>query len=116
MLEGHFGAPPKKVHTDTGQSSLLGLNAAEAQHETACEATAPAGKYTLQNKPGGPRSGLFNDDRIRSIQPLLGLMRDIGSAHDKSPAQVAVNWVISKGEQEGLTAIPILGMSPTSST
>lgn len=55
---------------------------------------------------------MFNDDRIRSIQPLLGLMRDIGSAHDKSPAQVAVNWVISKGEQEGLTAIPILGMSP----
>jgi aryl-alcohol dehydrogenase-like predicted oxidoreductase len=63
------------------------------------------GKYTLQNKPGGPRSGLFSDDRIRRIQPLLSLMRDIGSAHGgKSPAQVALNWVICKG------ALPICGV------
>ena len=65
-----------------------------------------AGKYTLQNKPGGPRSGVFSDERIRRIQPLLGLLRDIGSGHDKkSPAQVALNWVICKG------ALPICGMS-----
>lgn len=69
-----------------------------------------AGKYTETRKPGGPRAGLFSDDRIKQIQPLLSLLRDIGSAHDgKSCAQVAVNWVISKGEQNGYTAIPILG-------
>ena len=72
-----------------------------------------AGKYTETKKPGGPRDALFNDDRIKQIQPLLSLMRDIGSAHGgKSCAQVAVNWVISKGEQTGLIAIPILGVLP----
>ena len=43
-------------------------------------------KYTV-------RSG-----RLRSIQPLLGLMREVGQAHEgKSPAQVALNWLICKG-------------------
>lgn len=63
----------------------------------------------MDNKPGGPRAGLFNDDRIQQIQPLLSLLKDIGSAHGKSQAQVAVNWVISKGEQNGFNAVPILG-------
>lgn len=67
------------------------------------------GKYTLQTKPGGPRAGTFSDERIVRIQPLLELLRDIGTVHEKTAAQVAVNWVISKGEQEGFTAIPILG-------
>ena len=68
-----------------------------------------AGKYTTEKKPGGPREALFNDDRIKQIQPLLSQLKDIGSAHGKSQAQVAVNWIISKGEQNGYTAIPILG-------
>lgn len=72
-----------------------------------------AGKYTLENKPGGPREAAFNDDKIRSIQPLLEDMREIGKAHGgKSCAQVAANWVISKGEQNGFTAIPIVGKTP----
>jgi len=70
-----------------------------------------SGKYTTENKPGGPRAALFNDDKIRSIQPLLGLMKEIGSGHGgKTQAQVAINWIISKGQQEGITAIPILGV------
>lgn len=70
-----------------------------------------SGKYTETKKPGGPRAGLFSDDRIKQIQPLLSLLREIGSAHDgKTCAQVAVNWIISKGEQNGYTAIPILGV------
>lgn len=72
-----------------------------------------AGKYTLSNKPGGPRAAAFNDDRIRAIQPLLGLLKEIGKGKgDKSAAQVAINWVISKGDIEGFTAIPILGEPP----
>lgn len=32
------------------------------------------------------------------MQPLIGLMRDIGSGHGgKTPAQVAINWTICKG-------------------
>ncbi len=35
-----------------------------------------AGKYTPGGvKAGGPRSAMFTDDRLRAVQPLLGLMR-----------------------------------------
>ena len=65
-----------------------------------------AGKYTVENKPGGPRSGIFNEERLRGVQPLIGLMRDIGSGHGgKTPAQVAINWTICKG------VLPIPGKS-----
>ena len=63
-----------------------------------------AGKYTPGgNKAGGPRAAMFNDDRLRTVEPLIGLMREVGSAHGKTPAQVAINWTICKG------ALPIPG-------
>jgi len=62
------------------------------------------GKYTPQARPPGPRSYFFRRARLGKIQPLIQLLRDIGKAHDgKSPAQVALNWVMSKG------AVPIPG-------
>ena len=62
------------------------------------------GKYTPQTRPPGLRSYLFRRARLGKIQPLIQLMREIGKAHDgKSPAQVALNWVIGKG------AVPIPG-------
>ncbi len=55
-------------------------------------------------KPGGPRTAIFSDDKLEKLQPLVGLMKDIGSGHGgKTPAQVAINWVMCKG------AIPIVG-------
>lgn len=48
-----------------------------------------AGKYTKDNLPSGARSLVINEDRVTAIQPLLSLMRDIGSAHGgKTPGQV----------------------------
>jgi len=48
-----------------------------------------AGKYTETNLPKGPRGAVINADRVREVQPLLSLMRDIGSAHGgKTPGQV----------------------------
>ncbi len=62
------------------------------------------GKYTPQARPPGVRSYLFRRARLDKIQPLIQLLRAIGEAHDgKSPAQVALNWVICKG------AVPIPG-------
>ena len=41
---------------------------------------------------------------IAQIQPLLSEMRKIGSNHgEKTPAQIAINWVLCKG------AIPLVG-------
>ena len=34
---------------------------------------------------------------IDKVQPLVSLLREIGEAHGKSPAQVAINWTICKG-------------------
>ncbi|MGA2194547.1 MAG: aldo/keto reductase [Bryobacteraceae bacterium] len=62
------------------------------------------GKYTPQNRPPGMRRYTVGGGRLRSIQPLLGLMREVGQAHEgKSPAQMALNWLICK------SAVPIPG-------
>jgi aryl-alcohol dehydrogenase-like predicted oxidoreductase len=61
------------------------------------------GKYTPDNQP----QGLFrriNRRRLAAIQPLIENLREIGAAHgDKTPSQVALNWLMCKG------AVPIPG-------
>ena len=55
------------------------------------------GKYTPQNPPPGLRGRRYAGILAR-IQPLTSLLREIGQAHGgKTPAQVALNWTISKG-------------------
>lgn len=62
------------------------------------------GKYTPDNPPPGFRGRRYRNERLARIQPLLGLLREIGQAHgDKTPNQVALNWLICKG------AVPIPG-------
>ncbi|MBF2098667.1 MAG: aldo/keto reductase [Gloeomargaritaceae cyanobacterium C42_A2020_066] len=61
------------------------------------------GKYTVDNPPPGARGLRFNRERLQKLQPLLGLLRELGQQHGKTPAQVALNWVMCKG------AIPIPG-------
>jgi aryl-alcohol dehydrogenase-like predicted oxidoreductase len=64
-----------------------------------------SGKYTSQNPPTGMlRGSRFSRKYLARIQPLIGLLRQIGQAHDgRNPAQVALNWVMCKG------AVPIPG-------
>ncbi|MCD6289763.1 MAG: aldo/keto reductase [Anaerolineae bacterium] len=62
------------------------------------------GKYTPDKPPPGLRGQRSTREQLRRIQPLIGLLREIGQAHgDKTPSQVALNWVICKG------AVPIPG-------
>ncbi len=62
------------------------------------------GKYGPDNRPPGMRRRLYNRELLARVQPLIGLMREIGGTHgDRTPAQVALNWVIAKG------ALPIPG-------
>jgi aryl-alcohol dehydrogenase-like predicted oxidoreductase len=61
------------------------------------------GKYTPENPMPGVRGRRYNK-RLAQVQPLIELEHEIGQAHGgKTPAQVAINWVISKG------AVPIPG-------
>ena len=62
------------------------------------------GKYTPSNRPSGLRRLRFSVGLLQRIQPLVGLLREVGESHGgKSPAQVAINWIICKG------AVPIPG-------
>ncbi|MCS6907651.1 MAG: aldo/keto reductase [Anaerolineales bacterium] len=62
------------------------------------------GKYSEQRPPSGVRRFLYSKQLLRKIQPLQEKLKEIGEAHGgKTPAQVALNWVICKG------AIPIPG-------
>lgn len=62
------------------------------------------GKYGPDNPPPGFRSRRFRREYLARIQPLIGLLREIGTAHGgKSPNQVALNWLIYQD------AVPIPG-------
>lgn len=62
------------------------------------------GKYTPDNPPPGVRGRRYPRAYLERLQPLVALLREIGQNHGgKTPAQVALNWVICKG------AVPIPG-------
>ena len=62
------------------------------------------GKYGAANPPQGKRN--FAAFPMTEIEPIVSELRRIGAAHGgKSPAQVALNWLICKG------AVPIPGAS-----
>jgi aryl-alcohol dehydrogenase-like predicted oxidoreductase len=63
-----------------------------------------SGKYTPENPPPGLRRGVYGRAYLAKVQPVIGLLREIGQAHGgKTPSQVALNWLIGKG------ALPIPG-------
>lgn len=66
------------------------------------------GKYSVENSetPTGARSidPRFGKDGLRKIEPVVSLLRQIGAKRDRTPAQVALNWIIAQGN-----IIPIAG-------
>jgi aryl-alcohol dehydrogenase-like predicted oxidoreductase len=60
------------------------------------------GLLTGKYGPGGDRpSGLvrragtaFGEKNLTKVEPVVNILREIGEAHDKEPAQVALNWLI----------------------
>lgn len=56
------------------------------------------GKYTADSPPPGLRRRRIRRRRLLQIEPLIALLREIGeAAGGKTPAQVALNWLICKG-------------------
>jgi aryl-alcohol dehydrogenase-like predicted oxidoreductase len=66
------------------------------------------GKYTLTSTQ--PVTGArqfdsrFTHAGLQRIKPVLELLHQIGATHDRTPAQVALNWLIAQGN-----VIPIPG-------
>jgi len=54
------------------------------------------GKYTPENPPPGPR-GWQAAAKLRKLQPLLNRLRALAEVYDKTPAQVALNWLLCQG-------------------
>ncbi|CAN5710086.1 aldo/keto reductase [soil metagenome] len=57
------------------------------------------GKYNPGDKPSGlvRRFGKsFGEKNLRKIAPVVNILREIGAAHEKEPAQVALNWLVTR--------------------
>jgi len=55
-----------------------------------------SGKYSAQHPPTGPRARRFPPERLAQMQPLLDMLKELGRAHERTPSQVALNWLICK--------------------
>jgi aryl-alcohol dehydrogenase-like predicted oxidoreductase len=57
------------------------------------------GKYTAENTPTGARKidPRFSRSGLEKLAPLLAALRQVGEAYGKTPAQVALNWLIGQG-------------------
>lgn len=58
------------------------------------------GKYTAESsEPTGARrlDSRFSKDGLRKITPVISLLRQLGEKHGRTPAQVALNWLIAQG-------------------
>jgi aryl-alcohol dehydrogenase-like predicted oxidoreductase len=65
-----------------------------------------SGRYTSANPPKGSarlNNPLFLPENLDRAQPLIEAVRAVAAAHDASPAQVALAWVIS---HPNVVAIP----------
>ena len=66
------------------------------------------GKYTVGSdlQPAGARrlDPKFNKKGLQKIDPVLAALQSIGEAHGKTQVQVALNWLIAKGN-----VVPIPG-------
>ncbi|BAY77175.1 aldo/keto reductase [Nostoc linckia NIES-25] len=67
------------------------------------------GKYTIDSAqtPTGARKidPRFTKEGLQKIAPVIFLLRSLGEKYDRTPAQVALNWLISQGN-----VIPIAGV------
>lgn len=65
------------------------------------------GKYTQDNLPKGLLRRLtYRKGLLKKVQSLINLMTEIGQKYsNKTPSQIAINWVICKG------ALPLVGVN-----
>ena len=67
---------------------------------------ALTGKYSSTARPGGLRKYIapyFQTKGINAVQPVVNLLKEIGTRYDKTPSQVALRWLV---ENELVLPIP----------
>lgn len=57
-----------------------------------------SGRYDADHLPSGlrARTGPFLADNVRALEPLLRVLREVAAAHDATPAQVALAWLLRR--------------------
>ena len=65
------------------------------------------GKYSAEKSPTGARKfdSRFNKSGLEKIAPVMSMLRQIGEKYEKTPGQVALNWLVCRGG-----VIPIAGV------
>jgi len=55
------------------------------------------GRYGPDRRPGGVRAmnPLFGTENLRRVQPLLDLLREVAAAHQATPSQIALAWLVA---------------------
>ena len=61
------------------------------------------GKYKPEDLPAVLHGRLIRRSDLQRVSPLIELLGKLGRSHGKTPAQVALNWIVCKG------AVPIPG-------
>jgi aryl-alcohol dehydrogenase-like predicted oxidoreductase len=63
------------------------------------------GKYRPGDRPKGIRrfGRYYRGDGLKNAQPVVALLREIGEGHSRTPAQVALRWLV---QQESVLPIP----------
>jgi aryl-alcohol dehydrogenase-like predicted oxidoreductase len=57
-----------------------------------------SGKYSPENLPTGRRRSYYGSALLAELQPLIKVLKEIGQSNGgKTPAQVALNWLLCKG-------------------
>jgi len=64
-----------------------------------------SGRYDAEHPPGAMRGGssAFLTENLRRAGPLIDTLRQVAAAHDATPAQVSLAWVL---RQPGVAVIP----------
>jgi aryl-alcohol dehydrogenase-like predicted oxidoreductase len=55
------------------------------------------GKYKPEDLPAMLHGRLVTKADLKRASALVGLLKELGRNHDKTPAQVALNWIVCKG-------------------
>jgi aryl-alcohol dehydrogenase-like predicted oxidoreductase len=58
-----------------------------------------SGRYDAEHRPSGivrAASPAFHPDNLRLAAPMLGVLRQVARAHDATPSQVALAWLIRR--------------------
>ena len=91
------------AYSPLAQGLLTGKYTAESARSA--QEQSPQGQSSHGQSLKGARriDPRFNQNGLEKIAPIVRLLQEIGAAHQRTPAQVALNWLIAQG------VIPIPG-------